>query len=104
MQEIPLGVTFLLNLTVEFSQGVFMKFRKKPIIIEAEQWQPGKKINGVWEDKEDVLGCKMQIGKISTLEGIMMVSPGDWIITGCEGEKYAIKDRIFKKTYEKVEE
>jgi len=32
----------------------------------------------------------------------MNVSPGDWIITGVEGERYCCKDSIFKKTYERV--
>jgi len=79
-----------------------MKFRKKPIIIEAEQWFPEKKIDGVitstscYETKYD---CHPVI---YTKEGMMNVSPGDWIITGVEGERYCCKDSIFKKTYERV--
>lgn len=37
---------------------------------------------------------------IDTLEGVMKASPGDWIITGIDGEKYPIKPDIFNKTYE----
>lgn len=41
---------------------------------------------------------------VETLEGYLKVSPGDWIITGINGEKYPCKPDIFEKTYEKVEE
>nr|DAN42395.1 MAG TPA: PGDYG protein [Caudoviricetes sp.] len=37
---------------------------------------------------------------IDTLEGVMKASPGDWIITGVDGEKYPVKPDIFQKTYE----
>ena len=58
------------------------KFRKKPVVVEAYQ-----------TDKKEV---------IHTLEGEMIASPGDWIITGVHGEKYPCKPDIFEKTYEKV--
>jgi len=35
---------------------------------------------------------------IDTLEGVMKASPGDWIITGVNGEKYPVKPDIFQKT------
>lgn len=75
-----------------------MKFRKKPIVIEAEQWFPGKTVEGVEQ-------CPYQplLHTIETLEGSMFVSEGDWIITGIEGERYSCKDSIFQKTYEAVE-
>lgn len=77
-----------------------MKFRKKPIIIEAEQWFPGKDIEGV------VLTTDIDITEpypvIETLEGELLVKPGDWIITGIAGERYPCKDSIFKETYEPV--
>ena len=59
------------------------KYRKKPIVIDAEQYHgPGE--------------------RIPTLEGNMHVSDGDWIITGVKGERYPCKDDIFQTTYEKV--
>lgn len=61
-----------------------MKFRKKPVIIEAYQ-----------TDKELY---------ITTPEGRMHASIGDWIITGVHGEQYSCKPDIFEKTYERVEE
>ena len=59
-----------------------MKFRKKPVVIDAYQ-----------TDQELI---------IHTLEGDMKASPGDWIITGVNGEQYPCKPDIFEKTYEPV--
>lgn len=41
---------------------------------------------------------------IKTLEGDMKVSPGDWVVTGVNGEKWAVKPDIFEKTYEIVDD
>lgn len=43
-------------------------------------------------------------GWIETLEGGHIVCPGDWIITGVEGEHYPCKPSIFEATYEEVKE
>ena len=59
-----------------------MKFRKKPVIIEA------------YQTKVEMI--------IPTLEGNMKASAGDWIITGINGEQYPCKPDIFEKTYEKI--
>lgn len=40
---------------------------------------------------------------LETKEGNMKVNKGDWIATGVDGEHWAIKDSIFRKTYEKVD-
>ena len=61
-----------------------MKFQKKRVIVDAYQ-----------TDKDMY---------IETLEGGMHASPGDWIITGVNGEKYPCKPDIFEKTYEPVSE
>lgn len=83
------------------------KFRKRPVVVEAEQWFPGLEIEGVLDLRHafDIKrgSKKMEPGAyIETLEGPMMVSPGDWIITGVHGEKYPCKPDIFEKTYEAV--
>lgn len=47
--------------------------------------------------------CKkpyLEHGSINTLEGMMTVCPGDWIITGVKGEYYPCKPDIFEATYE----
>lgn len=42
-------------------------------------------------------------GWIDTLEGGHIVCPGDWIITGVQGEHYPCKPDIFEMTYEKAD-
>jgi len=92
-----------------------MKYKKKPIIIEAKQWfkQYDHVVVEDWADlgigflygncKE--CGKSMEgHGKIKTLEGVMTVCPGDWIIKGIKGEYYPCKPDIFEKTYEVVKE
>lgn len=71
-----------------------MKFRKKPVVIDATQWFPGVKIEGIQDQKP--------LAFVETLEGRMTVSPGDWVITGVKGEKYPCKPDIFEATYEAV--
>lgn len=92
-----------------------MRFRKKPIVIDAEQFWPDRKpwpagVNpqpcNCANLAQDGRVCELhkadgrRYGIIHTLEGEMIVSPGDWVITGVAGEKYACKDSIFKRTYE----
>jgi hypothetical protein len=74
-------------------------FRKLPVVIEAEQFWPTERPwpIGVYENKN------IDAYFIRSLEGIMEVTPGDWIITGVHGEKYPCKPDIFLKTYEPVE-
>ena len=73
-----------------------MKFRKKPIVVEAEQFTENHLPEGC-SGNEQSLCCF-----INTLEGVMKADLGDWIITGIKGEKYPCKPDIFKMTYEKV--
>lgn len=77
------------------------KFRKKPIVIEAVQFDPRSLMwpEGVipWGD---VQPRDMSWGYIKTLEGKMHVMAGDWIITGIKGERYPCKPDIFDATYE----
>lgn len=80
-----------------------MKYRKKPVEIEAIQWN-GSNL----EELVGFVGAKTieMIGKtpyIKTLEGKMMVSEGDYVIKSVEGEFYPCKPNIFEQTYEKVE-
>lgn len=83
-----------------------MKFRKKPVVIEAAQWfkmgdHPAVLIAPLDPFSEFRLGYH---GWIQTLEGGHVVTPGDWIITGVKGEHYPCKPDIFEQTYEPVEE
>lgn len=85
-----------------------MRFRKKPVEIEAIQFD--------WNADNWKACCRFIDAEIpedaenppylliDTLEGQMMVNPGDWIIKGVAGEFYPCKPTIFEATYEKVDE
>lgn len=84
-----------------------MKYRKKPVVIEALRFTNETK-NQVHSwitcstcpdfiDGEPVL-------KIQTLEGVMTAKLGDYIIKGINNEFYPCKPDIFEKTYEAISE
>lgn len=100
-----------------------MRYRKKPVIVEALQWN-GNNVIDIYNFLEDknvetqyevnsegknfyidfsrgqcVTGDLM----IKTLEGTMKADIGDYIIKGVNGEFYPCKPDIFEKTYEVVE-
>jgi hypothetical protein len=77
-----------------------MKYRKKPVIIEATQWFKHGDHPAVLKLKE----LSPKYGWVKTLEGGHVVTPGDYIITGIKGEHYPCKPDIFEATYDKVEE
>ena len=80
-----------------------MKYRKKPVVIEAIQFLDTDYGNLVAIGS---LGLKPVVEndkiKIETLEGTMYADKGDYIIKGVNGEFYPCKPDIFEKTYEKV--
>src|ERR1019366_877115 len=86
------------------------RWRKRPIVIEAWQWNPGDLAAA-----GAVVGVLLASGAdfhhpsgdgetttlaIATLEGEMLAKPGDWIIRGVQGEFYPCKPDIFEATYE----
>ena len=78
-----------------------MKYRKKPVEVEAVQWfKPGDHpavSTFIYEDYGPRYG-------IQALEGTMWVNPGDWIVgPGVSGKYWPVQDDIFKQTYEPVE-
>jgi len=96
-----------------------MKYRKKLVVVEADQWfkngdhpldgSEGEgvvvryfrhpQVNGA--SLHPKCGMKFHIhGWIDTLESGHCVCPGDWIITEVKGEYYPCKPDIFKATYE----
>lgn len=85
-----------------------MKFRKKPIVIEAVKWTGDTKpfINELAEFANAVCchSHHQMMGKahIHTLEGIMEIGEHDWIIKGVKGEFYPCKPDIFEATYESL--
>lgn len=100
-----------------------MKYRKKPVVIDAVQWTGTNKreifdfltnnncpeeymtsdfkivSDNFYIDKWKVPGGLI----IKTLEGEHLANIGDYIIRGVRGEFYPCKPDIFRKTYEKVE-
>lgn len=89
-----------------------MKFRKKPIVIDAV---PASELidnaQSDWEslpawikeayDKGGMVFTSESI-HIPTLEGTMRADRGDWVICGVAGEIYPCKPAIFEATYEEV--
>lgn len=90
------------------------KFRKLPVVIEAVQWWKHgdhKAVERYLQTAEGIEkstpemrvawgGYAREFPGIETLEGVMRVTPGDWIITGIAGEHYPCKPDIFAATYE----
>jgi len=109
------------------------KFRKKPVEIEATQWfkngdHPEDKSEPVYSKDSEAFMSEGKVvryyrrpdddgqrkcekcgeimhvhGWIDTLEGGHIVCPGDWIITGVQGERYPCKPDVFEATYDLVE-
>lgn len=87
-----------------------IKFRKKPVVIEAMRWNEGLLWGKYecmtpehWIPEKD-FHVADGILYIHTLEGNMEASPGDWVIKGVKGEFYPCKPDIFEQTYEEVVE
>lgn len=98
------------------------RYRKLPVHVEAHQWfkngdhpedGPSGREGSVVRyyrdpDTPDEWGCGVcgkaarDHGWIDTLEAGHRVCPGDWIVTGVQGERYPVKDPIFRATYEEV--
>ncbi len=83
-----------------------MKFRKKPVVVEAMQWDGTIKGAGAVIEWAGAGECSYShvLGKllILTPEGTMGAKPGDWIIKGVKGEFYPCKSDIFDATYERA--
>jgi hypothetical protein len=98
-----------------------MKFRKKPVVIEAFQMTEDRRasnhdwpnwLHKAWNEPDFAEGAlsidaddperkKLVIG---TLEGVQRINFGDYIIKGVAGELYACKPDIFEATYERVDD
>ena len=80
-----------------------MKFRKKPIEVEAIKYSGYNELEVV----EFTAGQARTLGNdmvIRTLEGDMIARPGDYIICGVAGEFYPCRPDIFEATYDQVKE
>jgi len=89
-----------------------MKYRKKPVVIEAIRWNDPFEDHYV-DNRQQIIGWSDGLiwynpdgyGTlvIPTLEGNMSARRGDYIIKGVQGEFYPCKPDIFEATYELVE-
>ena len=96
-----------------------MKYKKKPVVIDAVQWT-GKNRREMFDflTQDTFKNETMEISDkhfyidrhndgglvIKTLEGEHLATIGDYIIRGVQGEYYPCKEDIFLQTYEKVED
>lgn len=76
-----------------------IKTYRKTATIQAEQYDGSDEMR----EKYQILGSKVDvISPLKTIKGYVGINVGDWIATGTYGEHWAIKDDIFKRTYEEV--
>ncbi|MGG3986969.1 hypothetical protein [Bacillus smithii] len=94
------------------------KYRKKPVVIEAELYEEGMEDGFNFYDydgnylgyipkdelKHHDMSGRERVPVIETLEGKMEIGDGYYIIKGVKGERYACEPDIFKMTYEPVDE
>ena len=85
------------------------RFRKKPVVIEAKRvarkYANAREVTEWIRANGGLCSVVRENGvierfSIKTLEGVMTVSPSDWIIRGVKGEFYPCKPAIFAATYE----
>ena len=92
-----------------------MKYRKKPVVIEAFQLNSRGLVeeDWFWDAVSSGEITTYNFGKwhpedayceIKTLEGTMTAKTGDYIIRGVAGEIYPCDEEIFKATYDPIEE
>lgn len=95
-----------------------VKYRKRPIVIEAIQWNGNTNHQQICDfvgeslKTEEFATAAYEAGKglpyysllINTEEGVMRADPKDFVIKGINGEFYPCKPEIFEKTYDWVED
>jgi hypothetical protein len=93
------------------------RYRKKPVVIEAQVYRAGLEDGFGYRTPEGVAFVWDGLGRlvnpppdqewvplILTREGYMAISPGDYVITGIVGERYPCKPDIFAATYEPADD
>ena len=84
------------------------QYKKKPVVIDAIQWDGTEEMAIEISSEEDFSGMlDFKTGKfdgfyIDTLEGRMQVLKDDYVIKGLKGEFYPCKPDIFKLSYDKL--
>lgn len=80
-----------------------MKYRKKPVEVNAIQWNGNNALEILSFCNEAYIDVDNYTLKIKTLEGVMVANRGDYVIKGIQGEFYPCKPGIFEMTYEKCD-
>lgn len=91
------------------------KYRKKPIVLEAERWPGFDTLNTIpikitchkespgHQTKCEHCDKPMNIhGSINSFNVTYVICPGDWIFKGVNGDFYPVKPSVFKAMYEEV--
>ena len=82
------------------------KYRQKPIVIEAIQFN-GNNESEIIEFTKSIALTRPECLKsmrIPTFEGDMIANVGDWVIKDVNGYFYQCKSDIFEKTYDLTEQ
>ena len=98
-----------------------MKYRKKPVVVEAIQatgennaeiieWTKGSRTPARMDYSVTVMGDGSRL--VDSVPGLCIrsddiawpIAPGDWVIRGSEGFVSYCKPDIFEQTYEPVED
>jgi hypothetical protein len=83
-----------------------MRFRKKPVVIDAIQWSGSN-----WHEVYALAGHNVWLStdglgvnylEVKTPDAVGTIAPGDWLIKGIKGDFYPCKPDIFEATYEPV--
>lgn len=82
-----------------------MKFREKPVIVDAVQWKGTQESFDEILSLGDVKWTRLDLWDhecfyIKTHEGQRFVFNGDWIIKDAHGEFHICKPDIFEQTYD----
>lgn len=69
-------------------------YRRVSHLVEATQWHPGEVVEGVI-----VPAPGDGDPHVLTLRGAIRVEPGDWIVTGPNGDRYPLPSDVFVESY-----
>ena len=83
-----------------------MKFRKKPVVVDAVQWKRENFPMGDYWQGTDSTGVEWTVleKRIRTAEGFHRIAENDWIVTDPTGYKFNVHNDVFNDNYEKMEE
>lgn len=78
-----------------------MKYRRKPILVEAFQWSAADGAGGRVRSLGQNANHEEFFGLLLPAGGQITMFDGDWVV---EGVRYPVKPEVFEQTYEKVED